>query len=187
MSTPEPSQWPGPPDTPPGPAPAQRRPTPVDVETAFQLWCAVAVLGLVYLGASVLLMWERRDEFVDQMTAELARQTPPVDMPRESLESLLPLGFGITAVLGLVFTGLFVLVAFAMRRGRNWARMLLTMIGVFLTVTAIPTVFGVGALGGGAGLVIGLVSILQGVCSVGAIVLMHRREPNLYFLRLPPS
>lgn len=74
-----------------------------------------------------------------------------------------------------------------MSRGKNWARMLLTFCGVFMLVSAIPVIFGLGGDGGAATLLFGGAEILQAVAAVGAIVMMHRKESNPYFLRFPPA
>ncbi len=42
-----------------------------------------------------------------------------------------------------------------MRKGKNWARMLLTMAGVFTVFSALPTVFGAGQGSGTAALLMG--------------------------------
>ncbi len=93
----------------------------------------------------------------------------------------------LTVVFGLAIVGLLYLAVRKMCKGKNWARMALTMIGVFMTLSTLPTVFGVGVGGGGSGLALGVISIVQAVLTVGAIVLMHRRESNAYFLRLPEN
>ncbi|QCQ92327.1 hypothetical protein [Rhodococcus sp. SGAir0479] len=210
MTTPNPGQpdpWPGSPQysseppqqpgpypqypTPPGqypmpPAAPERRPVPADVTTAFQLWFAVIALGVVYLVAALMFVHSDRATFVDQLMDELAKQQPGLEVSRSEVDQLLTLGLvGTGVVLALVLGGLTVLFAFKMRKGRNWARMVLTMAGVFTVFSAIPTVFGAGAATGTAALVMGGAGILQAVVAVGAIVLMHRKESNAYFLNLP--
>lgn len=179
--------------TPPGqypmpPAPPERRPVPADVQTAFQLWFAVAALGVVYLVAALLFVHSDRAAFVDQLMDELAKQQPDVAVSRSEVDQLLTLGLvGTGVILTLLLGGLTVLFAFKMRKGKNWARMLLTMAGVFTVFSAIPTIFGAGAATGTSALVMGGAGILQAVVAVGAIVLMHRKESNEYFLNLPPA
>ncbi len=195
----QPDSWPGtpqypagPPQTPgqPGPYPApppaqEHKPIPADVQTAFQLWFVVAALGVVYLVAALLFVYSDRTSFVDQLMDEFAKQ-PDVTVTRSQAEQLLVFGLVATGVfLTLVLGGLTVLFDFKMRKGKNWARMLLTMAGVFTVFSAIPTVFGAGAATGTAALVMGGAGILQAVVAVGAIVLMHRKESNDYFLNLP--
>ena len=108
-------------------------------------------------------------------------------MSRDSVESLFYVGIGFTVVLILILTGLFLLFVHFMRKGRNWARMLLTIACVMMVVWTVPVLFGIGSDGSGTALALGGVQILQAVVAVGAVVLMHRKDSNSYFLRLPPS
>ncbi|GAB2638725.1 hypothetical protein GCM10027068_18100 [Prescottella soli] len=181
-----PPQMPGQPGQYPAPPPASEpKPIPADVQTAFQLWFAVAALGVVYLVAALLFVYSDRTSFVDQLMDEFAKQ-PDVTVTRSQAEQLLVFGLVSTGViLTLVLGGLTVLFDFKMRKGKNWARMILTMAGAFTVLSAIPTVFGAGAATGTAALVMGGAGILQAVVAVGAIVLMHRKESNEYFLNLP--
>ncbi|WP_242676761.1 hypothetical protein [Rhodococcus sp. ABRD24] len=183
-------QWPGTPEgmpqypaVPPVPPAGQdKRPVPTDVVTAFQLWFVVAALGIVYLVSALAFVYGDRTAFVDQLMDEVAKQ-PDVDLSRSQAEQLLVVGLVITGIfLSVVLTGLLALFDFKMRKGKNWARMLLTMVGVFTVFSAIPTVFGIGAATGPAALVMGGAGILQAVAAIGAIVLMHRKESNEYFL-----
>ncbi|WP_137725238.1 hypothetical protein [Prescottella subtropica] len=193
----QPDPWPGTPQYPTGqypagqypmpPAAPEHKPVPTDVATAFQLWLGVAGLGVVYLISALAFVYSDRTTFVDQLMDEFAKQ-PDVQVTREQAEQLLVFGLVGTGILmTLVLGGLTLLLAFKMRKGRNWARMLLTMAGVFTVFSALPTLFGVGAATGGAALVMGGAGILQAVVAVGAIVLMHRKESNAYFLNLPPA
>ncbi len=68
-----------------------------------------------------------------------------------------------------------------MRKGKNWARMLLTMAGVFTVFSALPTGSAPGRASGTAALLMGGRGNLQAVAAIGAIVLMHRKESNAYF------
>lgn len=158
---------------------------PVDVGTAYQLWCGVLIFGVVSMITSAIVMWRERYVFVDQVLAQMSAM-PEADTPtRDQILMLLPVGLGIAVVGGLVVLGLFYLIVRQILRGKNWARMLLTLVGVFLTLSTVPTLFGVGVGTGAESWVLGIVGILQAVLTVGAIVLMHRRESNLYFLRIP--
>lgn len=103
----------------------------------------------------------------------------------EQLESAVPVLVALTAGIGLVIVGLLYLVVRQLLKAKNWARMLLTLLGVFMSLSTLPTVFGVGVGEGGTGWILGVVGILQAVATVGAIVLMHRRDANRFFLRLP--
>lgn len=167
-----------------GPADAGPRPVPSDVTTAYQLWCAVLLLTVVNLAVSLFDMAGSRDELLDMMTA-MAEDDAFAGVSTEQLESVVPMVIGLSGAFGLALVGLLYLVARQLLRGRNWARMLLTLLGVFMSLSALPTVFGIGVGDGPAAWLLAPVSIVQAVATVGAIVLMHRREANTFFLRLP--
>ena len=171
---------------PPMPVRPSQRPVPADITTAYQLWCGVLGLAVVTLVASLVDMVARRTELVDLMV-EMAQDPAFEGVSTEQLESAVPLLVGLTAALGLAVIGLLYLVVRQIRRAKNWARMLLTMLGVFMSLSTLPTVFGVGVGGGTLGWILGFVGIVQAVLTVGAIVLMHRKESNLFFLRLPEN
>ncbi|TSD99599.1 hypothetical protein FOS14_12380 [Skermania sp. ID1734] len=160
---------------------------PTDVQTAFQLWWGVLGLGLVNLFANLALMYRNRVDYAQQFRHDLLAQDPSATMSQDSAEHILVSGLVVIAVVGVVVVALGVLIDFAMRKGRNWARMLLTLVGSFLVVIAIPAVFGLTvSTPGVAALIVGAASILQAVLAGGSIFLMHRRESNRYFLRFPP-
>lgn len=172
------------PAPPVGPRPAQNRPVPGDVTTAYQLWCGVLALAVVSLAASLADLLSRRGELLDLMTTMADEQALEGITP-EQLESAIPMLVALTAAVGIAVVGLLYLVVRQVLRGKNWARMLLTLLGVFMSLSTLPTVFGVGVGEGVAGWILGLVGILQAVATVGAIVLMHRGDSNRFFLRLP--
>ncbi len=155
---------------------------PVDVVTAFQLLCGVAVLGVVNLTAMLLAVYGDLDTYVGQLQRDVAAQDPTVVVGVDDARVLLTIGLGLTGLLGLGVTAIFLLFVFKMRAGRNWARMLVTMIGVMTVFSAVPALFGLGAGSGAASVVAGGAGILQAVLAVGAIVLMHRADSNRYFL-----
>ncbi|MBC2639406.1 MULTISPECIES: hypothetical protein [unclassified Rhodococcus (in: high G+C Gram-positive bacteria)] len=173
----------------PPPVPQQKpeRPAPVDVGTAAQLLWAVAGLGLIQALAAMVFVVGEKSTFVDELMKNPSVTSGEVDMSRDSVESLFYVGIGFTVVLMLILTGLFVLFVHFMRKGRNWARMLLTIACVMMVVWTVPVLFGIGSDGSRTALALGGVQILQAVVAVGAVVLMHRKDANSYFLRLPPS
>lgn len=170
----------------PDPAGPGERSVPQDVTTAFQLWCGVLALAAVTTILGVVDLWQSRDTLVDTML-EVSGDATAETLTAEQIESMLPGLLGVTAVVGLLIVGVLFLVVRQMRKGKNWARMTLTLIGVFMSLTTLPTVFGVGVGTGATGWLTGALGIVQVVATVGAIVLMHRRESNRYFLRLPSS
>ncbi|TQF68875.1 hypothetical protein FK531_12365 [Rhodococcus spelaei] len=154
----------------------------MDVLTAFQLLCGVAALGVVNLFASLATVYGDRATYVDQLMRDMRAQDPTLDFSASTMDALMLVALGMSALIGLGVTALYLLFVFKMRRGRNWARMLVTMAGVLMVFLAVPTLFGLGAGGGAGAMVSGGASILQAVLSVGAVVLMHRTDSNRYFL-----
>ncbi|QNG21456.1 hypothetical protein G4H71_15665 [Rhodococcus triatomae] len=175
-------QW-QPPRTPP-------RPAPVDVHTARHLWWAVAGLGLLQGLMAVAVVAGDRDAFVDQLLREPTVQSGEVTLDQGAVETLFAVGIGVTALIVVVVTALFLLIVRTMTRGRAWARTVLTVVGVLLTVMTVPLLFGAGddfAPAGATGtMLLGAAQILQAVTAVGAIVLMYRKESNAFFLPGPP-
>ncbi|MGC0365457.1 hypothetical protein ABH922_003441 [Rhodococcus sp. 27YEA15] len=167
----------------PGGRPAEPEP-PIDVVTAVQLWWAVAILGVLQGGAMIAVILGRKSMFVDEMMKNPA--AAEAGLTRSEVDAMFPLVIGVCVVMIVVVTAVFLLFVRSMSRGKNWARMLLTFGGVFMVVSAIPVFTGLGD-GGGAMLLLGGAQILQAVAAVGAIVMMHRRDSNPYFLRFPPA
>ncbi|NLE79372.1 MAG: hypothetical protein GX610_07255 [Rhodococcus sp.] len=163
-----------------------QRPMPQDVGTAAQLWWVVAALGLLQFFVSIPAIWGERDTFIDQLMNDPSIAELEGDFTRETAETVLMASFGVAAVLALIVTGVFVLFVHFMRKGKNWARFVLTFLGIILVFSTLPVLFGFGAGEGAAAVLLGGVQILQAVIIVGAIVLMHRRESSNYFLKVPP-
>lgn len=162
------------------------RSTPDDVVTAFQLWWAVAGFGLAQLLCALLGAVGDRDALVDQLLSDMARRDPEFTLGRSTAQLFLYAGLVIAVLIGVVLCTVVLVVAYQMRRGRGWARSILTVLGSFLVILAVPSVFGLGTATGALAVVAGGFAILGGVAAAGAIVLMHRKESNSYFLQGPP-
>jgi hypothetical protein len=161
------------------------RTTPEDVVTAFQLWWAVAGFGLAQLVCAMLGALGDRDAIVDQLLTDMARRDPDVALSRNTAELFVFAGLVLAVVIGVVLAAFVLLVAHQMRRGRMWARTVLTGLGSVLVVLAVPAVFGLGVATGAVAIVTGALGILGAVAAAGAIVLMHRKDSNSYFLPPP--
>jgi hypothetical protein len=168
--------------TPPGTAP---RSTPQDVITAFQLWWVAAAFGLAQLVCAMISALGERDEIIDQLLADMARRDPELVLSRATAELFVFAGLVIAVVIGIVLAAVVLLIAYQMRRGRPWARTVLTMLGSILVVFAVPALFGLGTATGAVGMLTGALAILGGVAAAGAIFLMHRKDSNTYFLSGP--
>ncbi|NLG54432.1 MAG: hypothetical protein GX542_02095 [Rhodococcus sp.] len=165
-------------------------PAPVDVQTARHLWWLVALLGLLQGFGGLAAMAGQRDVFIAEFVrqAESTPGTEPEEVAQlsDALNTVWIPGLGLAGLIFVGVTGLFLLLVRAMSRGRQWARMVLTVIGVALAFMALPVLFGVGndeaILGSTTTLLLGGAQILQAVAAVGAIVLLFRKESTEYFL-----
>ncbi|MDV6263523.1 hypothetical protein [Rhodococcoides yunnanense] len=158
------------------------RPAPVDVETARHLWWGVALIGALSALYSVWTLFGAREEFAQSLLDELAAQNAAADMTVESTQSMVTVMLVVTIFVVLGFGALFLFWVKRMRAGKMWARMLLTVIGSFIVFTTILDLFAMASTAGAMNIVMGVLSIGQGVVAAGAIYLMHRRESNEYFV-----
>lgn len=153
-----------------GPAPTR----PATVAAAFWLWIVVVVAGVV----SVVLIFTS-DIFDEALRAAGVSQLN--DVYRAALNTA-----RIAAVAGsLIFAGLYLLFAFKMRAGRNWARIVLTVVaglGIASTLGAVSTSANVNGVAinvrPASSVAIGWVQI---VLEVASIVLMYTGGANQFF------
>jgi type IV secretory pathway VirB2 component (pilin) len=97
-------------------------PEPKEVRLSFFLWLAGAVL----LAVSALLMLGDREAALEE--ARNVPATPGITV--EQLESTITAILVFLVIIGVVLAGLMALFAFKARAGRNWARVVLTVLGV---------------------------------------------------------
>lgn len=157
-------------------------PPPHDVVTAFQLWVAVVALGVLIVPVRMIGMVLNIDDttamFMDQVEQQAA-----LDLTYDQARLWSYVIVGVAGLLLLLLFGVLLLIAYAMRRGKQWARVMLTAIAVVLVVFAVPSLFGSGAGGGVTGFADSALGIVQAVLAAGTVVLMHRDESNRYFMR----
>ena len=165
-----------------GPAPTGPRPVPVDVGTAFQLWWGVAACGLVNLLASLWAVLGDRDKYASQLREDMLARDPKAGLSEGTVNILFVGSLGVAVVLGILIAAVVLLIAHLMRKGRNWARQVLTFIGLLLVFFAVPPLLGLGADNGTVGWIAGAAGIVQAVLAAGSIFLMHRKSSNGYFL-----
>lgn len=173
-----PQQPPGPPY--PGPSPQQPKPPiPVDLDTVRTLWQCAAVVGMISLCCGLIGM--DRAAMARKLLDEFNRKYPAAQITLGEANTYVWVELGLAALVGAGLWALALFFVRRMRQGRNWARLLLTLVGMFQVVTGIVTLLGVGALHGKLELVSGGLGILQAVVAGGAIYLMHRPDVNKYF------
>lgn len=132
------------------------------VNVAFALWMLCCVLGVVSGVLSLLMVGqaEQRAGF--------------------ALDDSTKLAFG---GIGLLLTAGMVVLVFVMRAGRNWARILLTVLGGFAAFNGLIALVAVPAAMQASGLpaVLLVLAPVQGLLSIPAIVCMYVAGANQYF------
>lgn len=160
MTTPPYPQYPG--QEPGGSAPAR----PKSVDTSFMLWLVSAALGIL----GTLISFATVDDLTrDQLGAEM--------------EGAVAAGVGIGAFIGLAIFVAWIAIVFQMRNGKNWARIVLAVLGGLSILFGLLGLFGLGEL-----FAVGLLGVLQGLLSlaqlavvIGAMVFMFKPDASRYF------
>jgi hypothetical protein len=166
MTYPEDNSQPG--QQPNFPAPGYQAPVgggaavvaPRQVVTAFWLYVAAAALSLVSLFVSLATFGGTRDAVAKQLADQ------GVEVSDSAINALLGVTIAISIFFAIIWTAAFLLFAYFMRRGANWARIVLTVLAV-LSLVNVVSGFGLGAL--------------QVVASVVATILIWLRPANEYF------
>ncbi|SHK13355.1 hypothetical protein SAMN05443637_1032 [Pseudonocardia thermophila] len=149
---------------------------PADVETSFKLWIASVIVGLI----SSVIAFIQMPAMID---AAIAAQPLPTGLSESDLRFGIQIGIVVGIVVGLIFLALYLLFVFKMRAGRNWARIVLTVLGalsVLFTLISFGSViqqFSAGALGA----VSAILTIGQLLLIIAAIVFMWRPAAAAYF------
>ena len=129
--------------------PGQAFPPPREIAASF--WCYVVAAAIVLVNGVVSLGSK-------QAVVTALHKTSPTLTPSE-LDSAATGALAIAVVLAVVFAGLYVLFAFKLRAGRNWARIVLTIIAALDLLTLVS---------GQAGTVVGFIGALAAV--VGCVM-----------------
>ncbi len=151
-----------------GSAPPQR---PKEVDNSFWLWIGSIVVSL--LGA--ILTFSQFDGIRQQAIDEALRDNPTLD--RQFFESTFDAILVVGLVFGLFLVALQLFFIFKMRAGRNWARIVLTVLGAISVLTGL---FGLGQPQPALSLV---TSVLSMLLIVGAIVMMYVKGADPWFRR----
>jgi hypothetical protein len=150
-------------------APAVPVNRPKSVDNAWMLWMVGAAISLLSL---IFIFTVDADAIADQARKTLEGQgKTPTQKEIDDAANI----FKITGVIfSLIFIGLFVLFAYKMRAGRNWARITLTVLGA---LSVVSTLFG---LSSASGLHL-VVALIQMVLILVAVYFMYRPDANQYF------
>lgn len=165
-------QQPGyPPQAPPLNESELRRPArPKSVDTAYMLWLVAAGVGVVA-------------NLIGFLTAEaVARETLKAFNVDSSAVGTIEPSYG-SLFVSLAMAVVWVLVVMQMRKGANWARILLTVLGSIAAILGLIGLFAIGILFavGFLGVIQALLGLVQLAAIIGAIVFMFKSDSNYFF------
>lgn len=139
---------------------------PADVQKAFMLWMVSIVISV--LGTIVGLVFADRNALIRKAMDSNSKLT------HDQASTAITVALVVGAVVGLVILGLELFFVFKMRAGRNWARIVLTVLGV------LGILFGL--YGFTAGFTLGSVlNLISLVVVIAAIVFMFKPAARAYF------
>jgi hypothetical protein len=147
---------------------------PPQVDLAFKLIVAAGILSAV---SSLVLAFTGADYFLQVMEQQL--QTQGQELPAgsaEGMQGVMMVGSVIGAIVSL---GLYALVAFPVRKGKNWARILGT---VFAAISVLGLFGGIFTFGP----VYGILQIVVILLGAAGIVLLYLPANSPYFQRQQP-
>ncbi|MFE4197208.1 hypothetical protein ACFRJ9_15195 [Paenarthrobacter sp. NPDC056912] len=153
----------------------QPAPTAVPQMVNIAFWMIVAA-GILSAISSLLLATTGTDAFINSMTQQAAQQG--TEFPAGSLEGMRG-AIAVGAVVGaIVSLGLYALVAFPVRKGKNWARILGTVFAA-ISVLGLTGLFQFGAT-------YGIMQLLVILLGVAAIVILYLPASAPYFRKPQP-
>ena len=151
------------------PPAAPAHPPPRQVETSFMLWAVVVVLQLV----GIALTFAER-ESLRAVAEQQARAQGGGRLDPQAVDAIVTFGIVFGVVLAVLFAVVILVFAIFMRRGQNWARIVLAVLGGLLVLFAL-----VSLAGGTVGAVVQ--SLLTLVVVIAALVLMFTEPANAWF------
>ncbi|MBP2264589.1 hypothetical protein J3A64_000053 [Pseudarthrobacter sp. PvP004] len=153
----------------------QPGPTTIPPMVNYAFWMIVAA-GLLSAISSLVLAFTGADPIIDVMFQQAAQQNTEIpEGSAEGIRAAIAVGAIIGAILSL---GLYALVAFPVRKGKNWARILGTVFAA-LSVLGLTSLFQFGPTYG----ILQLIVILLGVA---AIVMLYLPASAPYFRKAQP-
>jgi hypothetical protein len=135
---------------------------PTEITVAF--WCYIVAAVVTVVGG--LMVLGARQQIMDAVRSagNGGNLTP------QQLDAAANLAIGLAVVLSLVFAGLYVLFAFKLRAGRNWARIVLTIVAVLELLSLVTS------NGGGSAL-----RYIGDLAAIIGAVLSYLPNSNAYF------
>jgi hypothetical protein len=145
---------------PPSDTPPQRFTPPNEIMSAF--WCYLA--GALILVVSGVLTINQRQQLVSAL-----RENNTQHLTVDQINTVVTATMAVTVVILIIVAALYVLFAFKLRQGRNWARIVLTVIAA-LAVLSLLAVAGSGTF----------LSIVGDLAAVAGCVLSYLPKSNAY-------
>ncbi|RKT84939.1 hypothetical protein SAMN05421805_101131 [Saccharopolyspora antimicrobica] len=149
-------------------------PRPGTVDGAFWAGIAAVVVGFAILVTSFLMVSDAELQVVIEESAAQGQLLSP-EQARAVYTGVLVLVTAIVAVIA----ALWIMFLFFLRKGRNWARIVVTAVGAVWILLTLPSVTG-GSVGGAAA---ALLAVLQVLTVAATIVLAYLTPSNEYFRR----
>src|SRR5689334_16817465 len=147
---------------------------PKAIDTAYLLWLVAAGVSILSSILSIFNAPALAESILKSATG--ANELDPA--VKDALDQSSP-SYG-SIIFSIVIAAIWVVVVMQMRKGANWARILLTVLGGISLLFGIFTIwvyFGIGVLG----VIQGLVSLVSYAAIAGAIVFMFKPESNQFF------
>ena len=148
------------------------------MQRSFQLWLANIVLGVV---SAIVGAFVGVSAVSDALAAAGSEDS-------SALRTGLVIGLVVGAVFFVVLVGLELLFAIKMRQGRNWARIVLTILGVVGILFSLPALIGGSStqingqtIDTGGGPIITILTIISILLTIAAIVFSFQKPSNDYF------
>ncbi|WP_431816691.1 hypothetical protein [Gordonia jacobaea] len=141
---------------------------PDSVAIACELWIVVVIARIV----TAVAQYPTLRDMMNQRASDL-----PADTPRAEVDLMTSSGFliAITVITAVVLSAISLTFVWFVRKGYNWARVLLGAMGVFVLIDmAFSLIGGVDPWWTGIPLTIG------GIAALGATILLLRRESDAY-------
>jgi hypothetical protein len=146
-------------------------PRPKSVDNSFMLWIVNAAISLI---GGVIGLFVSSQSVRDAVRKSLEKTSSTVT--EADIDTAVNVARTVGVVIGVLFLALYLLFAFKMRAGRNWARIVLLILGV---LNILGTVF---ALANGTTPGVGIaINVVQAVIVIAAVVLMYRPDASQYF------
>ncbi|UPG69151.1 hypothetical protein [Gordonia hongkongensis] len=142
---------------------------PDSVSIAVELWVVVIV-------GQIVAMFAQTGTFVD-MIREQVDSTSQEGIPPEQIDFMTSSGFvvGVLVVTSLFLTAITALVVWFTRKGYNWARIVLSAMGVYVVVSLLFSLFGDTSPAWAM-----IPQVISGVAALGATVLLMRGDSERY-------